>query len=304
MNLEDVHLAVIIGREGSLTAASARLGIAPGTLSKALARLERTTKVKLFERLPRGMRPTELGAAFLARASRIDLAADELRAELRDLRQARAGVLRFGVGQGIANRWVRPVVAALVERGVSVELAGGMTDSLGRAVRLGELEFAVFGLSKPPGDGLAWRVLVDDPMRPMAPRGHPLAQPGRRVAWSTLARARWITNGRETSTFAEFEANFAAHGLATPVPAVISRSSQRERVLALSLQALVLMPSSALHEPDVREQMARVAPAGGWRSERRLGIATRESGYLSPAALLAMSRLEETIRATATPRSP
>ena len=78
MNLDDLHLALVIAEEGGLTGASGRLGITPGTLSKAVTRLERTTKVKLFERMPRGMRPTEFGNAFLKRAQRIDLDASDL----------------------------------------------------------------------------------------------------------------------------------------------------------------------------------------------------------------------------------
>lgn len=299
MHLDDLHLALVIGREGSLTAASARLGIAPGTLSKALARLERAAKVKLFERMARGMRPTEVGAAFLARAARIDLAAADLHAELRDLRQARSGVLRIGIGQGIADRWIQPAIVAIVERGVSVELSGGMTDSLRRDVVLGELDFAVFGLFAPPGEGLAWQVLLDDPMQSMAPKGHPLTRAAPRVTWRELAAARWLMTGRSTSTWSEFDANFKAHGVPAPLPAVISRSSNRERLLTLALNAVVLMPRSVIDDPEVRAKLAPIVPVGGWRSRRRLGIAYRDDAYLSPAARFTMDRIAQSIRAAA-----
>jgi DNA-binding transcriptional LysR family regulator len=297
MNLDDLHLAVVIAREGSLTAASAQLGITPPTLSKAVARLERATKVQLFERLARGMRPTELGQAFLDRARGIDLAAADLHAALRDLRQARAGVLRCGFGQGVPDRWVLPMATALARDGVRLDLAGSMTDLLLRSVSLGELEFAVLGLAAAPAEGFAWQPLLDDPMQPLAPNGHALARSRRAASWSQLAQARWIVPASGTSSHAEFARNFAAQGLATPAPLVASRSSQRELPLALALDALVLVPRSLLKEPGVQAQFARVAPAGGWQSERRLGIVSRAGGYLSPTAQRAMALLRQAVAA-------
>jgi LysR family transcriptional regulator, regulator of abg operon len=297
MNLDDIHLAIVIAREGSLTAASARLGITPPTLSKAVARLERATKVQLFERLARGMRPTELGQAFLDRARSIDLAAGDLHAALRDLRQARAGVLRCGFGQGVPDRWVLPMATALAGDGVRLDLTGGMTDLLMRSIGLGELEFAVLGLAAAPPEGYAWQPLLDDPMQPLAPNGHALARGRRAASWSQLAQARWIVPASGTSSHAEFERNFAAQGLATPAPLVASRSSQRELPLALALDALVLVPRSLLKEPGVQAQFARVAPPGGWQSERRLGIVSRAGGYLSPTAQRAMALLQQAVAA-------
>ncbi len=295
MDLSDLHVAVIVGREGSITAASVHLGMAPGTVSKAISRLEREAKVTLFERLARGMRPTEIGAAFLARASALDLAAEDLYAQLRDLRQSRAGTLRIGMGQGVPDECVLPVVTRLVERGVHVQLAGGMTDSLTREVATGELEFAVFGLSEPPESPLAWEAVVPDPMQPMAPRGHPLARPRRQVPWRELARARWVVTGRQTATFAEFERNFRERGVAAPEPTVLSRSSFRDVALARAIQALVLVPRSAarLHAASGLEP---VSPAGGWQSRRSLCLVWREGGYLSPAAEHAMTLFRDLLR--------
>lgn len=294
MNLDDLHMAVVVGREGSLSAAAVRLGVAPGTLSKALARLERATRVRLFERLARGMRPTEMGLAFLARAERMDLDAADLYAQLRDLRQSRRGLLRLGLGQGIPDRWVEPVARTLVARGVHLELVGGITDSLTRAVGLGELELAVTGLAAAPGGGLAWQRLRDDPMQPMAPAGHPLADAGREAGWNELAAARWIVPARGTATWAEFQRNFEHHGRAAPEPVVTSRSSGRERLLAVALGALMLVPRSARQAgDDLAPGLVPVRVSGGWASARCVGVVQRAGGYLSPPAELAIGLLRD-----------
>lgn len=296
MNLDDLHLALVIAQEGGLTGASARLGITPGTLSKAVTRLERSTKVKLFERMPRGMRPTEFGHAFLKRAQRIDLDASDLYAELRDLRQTRTGVLRCGIGDGVPHRWVRAMAVSLIERGVNLDLSGGMTDSLTRAVAAGELEFALIGLRRAPEISLSWEALIDDPMVPMAPGTHPLVKTRGEVPWERLAQARWIVMARGTSTRTEFEANFHARGLEAPDPVLTSRSSQREVMLMHTLDALMLVPHSILREGQLREQLAIIKPEGGWQSSRRLGIVRRNGGYLSPAATRAIETLKESLQ--------
>ncbi len=295
MDLSDLHIAVVVGREQSVSAAAVRLGLAPGTVSKAISRLEREAKVQLFERLARGMRPTEIGAAFLRRAQGMDLAAEDLYAQMRDLRQARTGTLRIGVGHGIPDGHVLPVIGRLVDRGVRVQMSGGMTDSLRREVAVGELDFAIFGLFDPPGEGLAWESIAHDPMQPMAPKGHPLARPRRAAPWKELAQARWIVTGRQTSTYSEYERNFRAHGLVAPPPTVLSQSSLREVALALATQAVVLMPRSMTPEANAAA-LAAVHPVGGWKSERHIGLACREGGYLGPAAQLAMTLFREALK--------
>jgi LysR family transcriptional regulator, regulator of abg operon len=292
MDLNDIHIAVAVGREGSVSAAAIRLGLTPGTVSKAISRLERQVKVQLFERLARGMRPTEIGAAFLRQAQSMDLAAEDLYAQMRDLRQAKAGTLRIGLGNGIPDRFVLPVIGQLVERGVHVQVSGGMTDSLRREVALGDLDFAVFGLFQPPEEGLAWIPLTFDPMVPMIPKEHPLMEYRRAVPWKELAKARWIVTGRQTSSFREYEQNFDAHGLKAPTPTVFSQSSLREVALAITTNAVVLMPQSMTADANAAK-LSPLHPVGGWLSERHIGLAYRDGGYVGPAAQQAIKKLSE-----------
>lgn len=295
MDLADIHIALAVARAGSISGAAEKLGITQPTLSKAISRLERETKIRLFERLARGMRPTELGHAFLAYAQRLDLNATDMYAALRDLRQAKAGTLRLGIGQGVPDRFVANLAQALTSHGVSLDLSGGMTDSLQRSVAVGDLEFALIGLARSPGTGLKWIPIRDDPMQPMAPPSMPLARVRSEVSWSELARARWIVPAPGTASFLEFEKNFREHGHEHPVPIVASRTSNREIPLALALDAIVLITRSLAEEPPVREQFRLIRPEGGWASRRKLVLVHRQGGYLSPAARKALETIRETM---------
>lgn len=295
MDLNDLHLALVIAREGNLAAASHVLGLSQPTLSKAVARLEREMRVRLFERVARGMRPTELGLAFLERARQLDLAAGDLHAAMRDLRQARSGLLRFGIGQGIPDHWVTPMVRALVDDGVGFEISGGMPDAILPRVALGELEYSLSGMSSAPDPGLDWEPLAPDPITVLAPIGHPLARQRKKPSWAQLAAARWIVPAAHTPSHQEFVRNFAQHGL-SPRPAVLSHTSQRELTLGIALDALVLLTRSRLDTPGVRDAYVVLEPPGGWPSARSIALVFRKGGYLSPAALRAMALTRELVR--------
>lgn len=284
MELDDIRIFLTIAREGSLAGASNRLGTSQPTLSKAIARLERENKLKLFERLPRGMRVTEAGEAFLRHAERLDLEATDLYAALRDLRQGRAGVLRIGIGQGIPDRIVVAMARKLISSGVEIEVSGGMTDSLQRAVAVGDMEFAVIGLTKTASEGLEWTAVSRDPMQPLAHASHPLLASRSPVSWDNLAKAKWVIPASGTASYEEFQRNFREHGLVAPRPSASSRTSHREVTIAAAVGAIVLVPTSMADEAMAAHGFLPVRPRGGWSSAREMGIVRRQGGYVSAAA--------------------
>lgn len=88
MSLDQIEMVVAIAEEGALVRAARRLAISQPPLTRKLAALEDELGVALFERLPRGMRPTPAGEAFLPVAHRILADVGRARAAARG---ARAG---------------------------------------------------------------------------------------------------------------------------------------------------------------------------------------------------------------------
>ncbi|MBI5615791.1 MAG: LysR family transcriptional regulator [Gammaproteobacteria bacterium] len=72
MNWDDLRFLVVIGREGTLAAASRRLKVDQTTVARRLRALERTLGATLFERDAGRWLPTAVGRGVLERAARIE----------------------------------------------------------------------------------------------------------------------------------------------------------------------------------------------------------------------------------------
>lgn len=79
MSLEQLQTVVAIADEGALVRAARRLHISQPPLTRRLQALEDELGTQLFERLPRGMRPTPTGERVIAQARGILAAVDALR---------------------------------------------------------------------------------------------------------------------------------------------------------------------------------------------------------------------------------
>ncbi|TNE86339.1 MAG: LysR family transcriptional regulator [Deltaproteobacteria bacterium] len=84
MSLEQLETVVAIAEEGALVRAARRLHISQPPLTRRLQALEHELGTVLFERLPRGMRPTPAGERVVAEARQILAAVDRLRTHVED----------------------------------------------------------------------------------------------------------------------------------------------------------------------------------------------------------------------------
>lgn len=283
MDLRDLQYLIAVADAGSLVRAAERLGVTQPTLSKAVVRLERLFRVKLIERLARGVRLTPYGQAVVARLGGIDAGVRDMFAELRDLRQGKTGLVTFGVGTGIPPALVAAAIKPLsADDEISFTIIGGQADALLRAVRAGDIEFAVT-VVPPSKSHLTWVKLFDDPMVPIAHKNHPLLQ-AKNVSWADLAAARWIVPVEGTATREWFENQFRQRDLSPPVPTVSLDSVAGWAGLGPTLNLIALLPASSLKYLPVVALGEIVRMPDDWRSERVVGIVHRSGGYLSAAA--------------------
>ncbi|MEV0676131.1 LysR family transcriptional regulator [Actinosynnema sp. NPDC050436] len=215
MELQVRHLRVLraIARAGSLNRAAAELRLAQPALSHQLRRIEQLVGDRLFDRDPKGVRPTRIGELVLARAEAIIPAFDELDRDFR--RQPRTvGDVRVG--------WNDSALASDVFRCVRELVPGGLTtradlshNRLVAQVANGCVDLALVLICGPrtltvPGLVRAERV-VTEPAFVALPSWHRLAAAAQ-VDLADLAEEPWIVSSCGDGCRIVFREMCLAHG--------------------------------------------------------------------------------------------
>jgi len=113
-NLNRVHLNGLralesVGRLGSLQAAADEIGVSPGAVSQQIIRAEALLGRPVFERTPRGLKPTEFGARLLERLTGGFRALDEA---VGMARRHADDILTISVAPVLAAKWLVPRLGA------------------------------------------------------------------------------------------------------------------------------------------------------------------------------------------------
>ena len=165
MNWEDIQLFEAAASSGSLTAGARSLGLSQPQMSRRLKDLEKTVGVRLFDRSPQGLRPTQAGMMLIPLAEQMRLAADAVERIRPNLANTTLTVVRISVDE-IRENFLTCYMAQLVSEldGIEIEVFSGhqhpdhasrKTDVQIRsclpdsetlvAKRLGRTEYALYG---------------------------------------------------------------------------------------------------------------------------------------------------------------
>ncbi|MEM7413484.1 MAG: LysR family transcriptional regulator [Myxococcota bacterium] len=108
MELRHLRYFVAVAEEGSVKGAAGRLHIAQPALSRQIMSLEEDLDCEVFERLPRGVRLTAAGEAFLREAREILARAEAARGRAQKVARGQSGFLRVGYAENAAWGGVMP----------------------------------------------------------------------------------------------------------------------------------------------------------------------------------------------------
>lgn len=101
--LNAIRAIEIVARRGALAPAAEELGVTPGAVSQHLRRAEERLGIELFERTPKGLRPTEALRAVLPQLTQ---GFNALAGAVASLKGADEHVLTLTVGSVFASRWL------------------------------------------------------------------------------------------------------------------------------------------------------------------------------------------------------
>lgn len=292
MRMIDLQNFVAIAEAGTLVAAGEKLGISQPTLSKSVARLERSLGMKLVERSGRGIALTESGSVFLGHARGVCLGLRDATSAIRQLRYGQAGTVRFGIGYGVPQELIGHACKSLLGHlDVNLEIVGGLTDSLTRSVSAGELDFAVTSAEPLGNPSLSWTPLFPDPIVPVAPTFHEIFKV-KKITWNCLAEQSWLAFNIGTHARSWFDDQFLHRGL--PAPRVISLQNYPVALsLGSAINAISLVPASMLRVPSRPAKIREVSTPDDWVSTRMVGIIFRRHGYMIPASYKLMENIKQ-----------
>ena len=178
MKLDDrrIELLYEAWRNGSMRAAADVLDLAPSSVSRQIARLEKETGAKLIERGRREIHLTEAGHAvidfFRARQS----SAEELKGRLQDLSAGRSGHVDLALGEGFLGPALYDTLDAFMDVYPGITMSVSITDTT-QMVRLlleDDLHFGL-GFHPPSHPQIVSRYRAPIPLMAIIHADHPLA---------------------------------------------------------------------------------------------------------------------------------
>lgn len=278
-------LLVALDREGNIHRAAEVLSVTQPAASKMLRELEQMLDAPLFDRLPRGVRPTAYGQALIRHARFVVGSLDQARDEVQALKSGAMGHVAVGAITSPGVRLLPEAVGALkrAQPGLQVVLEIENSNVLMERLAQDKLDLVVARLfAEHDKLQLRYEPLTFEPVCAVARPDHPLlAAPG--LSLAKLAQAEWIVPPAGSVLRHRFELMFQRENL-QPLTNVIETA-------ALLFLTRMLERSDMLAVLTV--DVARYYASHGIVAELPLelpchmedfGIITRTDRLLSPAA--------------------
>lgn len=284
MDIQQLRHFLAAVRHGNLSVAARTLHITVSGMSRSIKALEDSIGLPLFIRSARGLEPSSHGLRLVPWAQAIVNQRDRALEEFSALRQARSGVLHFGVTMNFARTLAPQVVESLLRGSPGLEITvttGSQTELTGR-LQASELDF-VFGTIRQRSDSpdLTYDPLMLSRSGVFCRPQHPYATQGAGVDASRLARADWALVDSSSSRQA-FHEYFASRGL--PVPRLAACSNALEFLLELvqRVDLLTNLPEE-LVEPLVAEDRLVQLPCEPPTGHATVGFVYRVGHVVTPA---------------------
>lgn len=235
LKMGELRVFVAVLEHRSFRKAAAVLHLTQPAVTKAIAGLEDTLGVKLFDRLSNGVEPTVHGRSFAPRATAIF---DELRRAAQDLTLVSSGAkgsLRVGTVPMPAIPFLPVAINRLVDAhpGIFMSVVEERETELLDRLRKRDIEVAILRLSLiEPGDDMVAAPLFDERLCVVAGKDHPLAS-RTRLHWPELLQERWVMPPADCYFYEHVQRTLARLGMPMPRQMVETASIQMQFNLIL-----------------------------------------------------------------------
>jgi DNA-binding transcriptional LysR family regulator len=294
IKLSDLHVLLTVVQAGSMNKAARLLNTTQPAVSRSIGTLEKAIGVRLLDRRPQGIEPTEYGRAVLDGGAAVF---DDLRQTLKTvefLADPTAGNVRIGCSPLLAASFMSAVIDRVSHRfpRIAFDLVSAPIETVYQDLCERRLDFLITRKVGSIGSArLIFEVLFDDSLVVVADARHPLAR-SRKVAHRDLAGQLWVLPPPELVLGSTIVDAFRALGLVDHGANVTTVSSEVRMSLLATGRFLTIFPTSALRFPAGRSEL-KVLPITLPIVGVPNGIVTLKCRTLSPVAQLVINVARE-----------
>ncbi|KWB77686.1 LysR family transcriptional regulator [Burkholderia ubonensis] len=278
------HLAAFFAvvETGSVTAASERSHVSQPALTREIRELEERLGVALFDRLPRGMQPTEAGQLLADYAAQIFSLANAAEAAIGEFAGLTRGQLGIGSSRTIGAYLLPRVLNEFRTRfpSITVDLRISNSEKIESAVLANDRQI---GMIEGPYDTAAFDAVVigQDTLIPVASPTHPLARK-RQITPDTIGQADLVMRESGSGTRTVVEQAYAKRGL-TLSPKLCVGSSEAIKQLVRLGNAIAWVSRFTVAEELSSGALVQLS-VKDMPIERSLSMIWRKGRSLSPSA--------------------
>lgn len=291
-----IALLNALGELGNLRKAASAIHTTQPAASLLLQQLEDRLGVQLFERLPRGMRPTLFGDVMIRYAQGALHEFEYAEAQIAELARGAAGMVRIGTVMGpVPTLLTRGVLAFKAQHPkVRVAIEVGTSDTLLPALIRGDFDLVLGRLpDQVDSDGLDIQLFEQgERMRIIARPGHPLAnRPETRLA--ALAPLTWILHPIDSPMRRQVENALKAAQLIQPLDIIETHSILATTAMLESSDMIAVVPNDVA-DHYARYGMITVLPVKLPLAMANLGLLTSKARPMSAAVKALLGYLKNT----------
>lgn len=292
-------LLVAIGDEGNIHRAAEQLSVSQPAASKLLKNLEEALGVALFERLPRGMRPTSCGEAMIRHARTVMSSLAQAGSELEALESGRSGLVSVGTIIGPALNLLPTAMATLSREhpAVRVQLTIESSDVLLERLAQNKLDIMVGRLFETGTEELfSYERLAHERICAVARPSHPLVA-RHSLKLRDLAQAPWIVPPPGSALRHRFERMFHDARLSLPQHLIETSSILFLTKMLQESDFVAVVPTDVARYYSSYGMVATL-PIQLSCAMDAFGIILRKDAVLSPAARVVLNALRHLASST------
>jgi DNA-binding transcriptional LysR family regulator len=300
LKLRHMEILLAVVETGSMAKAGTKLAISQPAISRAIAEMEHTLGVPIFDRSPRGVEPTQYGQALLKRGV---AAFDELAQGVKDiefLADPTVGELWIGTAPGLAEGIVLAVIDRLSRKypRVVIHLVPGGLHIQHEALRGRRIEFGFAGTTGSFSEqDMDTEVLYEEPLTVVASLGNPWSR-RRKIDLRDLVNEPWTWPAAGTIIDSLVVEAFRASGVDPPRATIYADAYSLRLRLAETGRFLAIVPASIMKFPG-KPASIKVLHVALPTTRRQIGIVTLKNRTLSPLAQLFIEQARSTARSMA-----